>query len=763
MKLQGVFLDSRFGRRIALLFVLAAAVPLVLLGALAHRGWAAYAETQAQQRLAQTAKASGLRVLDRLLAARALLQAVVDSDASSAGVVQRGEGGLLRAVLIDGGAPASRREQRLLERWTAARDAAPAARLHVVPDVDGVHVVVSVRDDRRGVTMLGELEPATLWRDFYASADADRVCVRTTGGQPIHCAGEPPAGGARALRASWSLFLRHEFGVGDWTFDSELAADRTAEVGALPVTRIAWQVLIATLLLVAVLSLALIRRTLVPLRRLTVGTRRLAAGDYGARVAVSPGDEFGELGASFNHMAGRIGEQVREMTVLSRQLERRASHDSLTDLLNRAGLHEAIERAIATARDAGPPFALLFIDLDRFKTVNDSMGHAAGDELLRIAAARLAAALPDGAALARPGGDEFVALLPAADAERLDAASAEVCRRLGESFALRGQDVALGASVGVAVFPDDGQGVDELLRHADMAMYAAKQRGRGRAARFEAALDDAAMRYAQVLRDLRLAVLRDELVLHYQPRVDAASGRARSVEALVRWNHPTRGLLSPAAFVDVAEETGLIVDVGRWVLREACRQFAEWRRRGVELAHVAVNVSVGQLRSAGLAGDIEAALRAHGLAPADLEIEVTESLMVGDPEAATGVLRRLAETGVRIALDDFGTGYSSMSYLRYMPIDVIKIDRAFVRDLGREPSAEAVTRAIVALATSLDMSLVAEGVETEAQAAMLRAMGCQELQGFLYARPLPAEHIATLPIVAVAAAPGAHGDVQPCA
>jgi predicted signal transduction protein with EAL and GGDEF domain len=377
------------------------------------------------------------------------------------------------------------------------------------------------------------------------------------------------------------------------------------------------------------------------------------------------------------------------------------------------------------------------------------MGHGVGDELLRIAARRLAGCLPETAVLARPGGDEFVALLADAGATQLDAASAAVCRSLGENFALRGHDIALGASVGIAVFPHDGASADELLRHADMAMYAAKQRGRGRAARFEAALHDAAMRHAQVLRDLRQAVPRGELVLHYQPRVEAATGRARSVEALVRWNHPARGLLSPAVFIDVAEETGLIVEIGRWVLQEACRQMALWRRQGVQLDHVAVNVSVGQLRSPALASDVESALRLHGLTPAELEIEVTESVMVGDPEAAAGLLRRLAATGVRIALDDFGTGYSSMSYLRQLPIDVIKVDRAFVRDLGVEPSADAVARAIVALATSLDMSLVAEGVETEAQAALLRAMGCQELQGFLYARPLPPDEVAALPFVGV--------------
>ena len=751
MRLQGIFVESRFGKRIALLFVLAAAVPMLLLGLLAHRGWVSHGEAQAQQRLTGAAKASGLRVLDRLLTVRALLQAVVDSDASPAGVVQAGDHGLLRAVLVDSGAPAALRDQRLLAWWQHQRQAPTGARLHVLTDVDGVRVVLSVRDERRGVTVLGELEPARLWRDLEVTGDADRACVHTVDGMTLHCAGAPAASRRPRLQARWNLFLRHEFGVDDWVFVGERSAESAADAGALPVTRIAWQVLIASLLLVAMLSLVLARRTIVPLLRLTEGTRRLAAGDYAARVAVPSRDEFGELAASFNHMAERIGAQVREMTLLSRQLEHRASHDSLTGLLNRAGLHDALERSIAQAHADAQPFALLFVDLDRFKTVNDSLGHDVGDELLRIAARRLAGSLPETAVLARPGGDEFVALLADADASRLDAAGAAVCRCLGENFALRGHDIALGASVGIAVFPDDGASADELLRHADMAMYAAKQRGRGRAARFEAALDDAAMHHAQVLRDLRQAVPRGELVLHYQPRVDAATGRARSVEALVRWNHPARGLLSPAVFIDVAEETGLIVEIGRWVLQEACRQMALWRRQGVQLDHVAINVSVGQLRSVALASDVESALRLHGLTPADLEIEVTESLMVGDPEAAAGLLRRLAALGVRVALDDFGTGYSSMSYLRQLPIDVIKVDRAFVRDLGVEPSADAVARAIVALATSLDMSLVAEGVETEAQAALLRAMGCQELQGFLYARPLPPDAVPALSFVDVRA------------
>lgn len=424
-----------------------------------------------------------------------------------------------------------------------------------------------------------------------------------------------------------------------------------------------------------------------------------------------------------------------------RALIHRALHDSLTGLANRHGLHERLDALLGPSTAC----ALLFIDLDRFKQVNDTLGHAAGDELLRQASQRLEKLAPPGALVARPGGDEFVIVYPGATREQALTLGRAVCMQLALSFHLGGQDHVLGASVGIAHGPDHGIDRDELMRAADLAMYAAKAQGRGRCTVFTPRLDAELRERLQLQAELRQAVVRKELVLHYQPRVHPQDGSILSAEALVRWQHPQRGLLPPGVFIPVAEESDLIEAVGLWVLDEACAQISRWRRAGLGLARVSVNVSSRQLASGRLLQEVRAALDRHGVTPQQLEIEVTESLLVGDATSAREQLAELRRWGVTIALDDFGTGYSSMSMLRELPIDVMKVDRAFVKDLGRDDAALAVTRAILALAGSLRMHTVAEGVETVEQAQLLRELGCGELQGYLYAKPLPEEAFARLP------------------
>lgn len=429
------------------------------------------------------------------------------------------------------------------------------------------------------------------------------------------------------------------------------------------------------------------------------------------------------------------------------ELVRQATTDELTGLANRLGFKQALTQALRQA----PPFALLCLDLDRFKHINDVLGHAAGDELLVEAARRLRALLPPGGLAARFGGDEFVLLMPAGStATQAEALGRAVCQALAKGFVLRGQRHELGASVGYVMHPADGRDADTLLRHADMAMYAAKAQGRGRWQRFEAPLESAALERAALERELRAGIEAGELRLHYQPRISVASGRARSVEALVRWQHPRLGLIAPNRFIGVAEESGLIVELGSWVLNEACRQLAAWRGEGLDVAKVSVNVSARQITARDFVDRVQAVLTRHGLAPASLELEVTESVLVDDQLQAGKRLQRLRSLGVAISLDDFGTGYSSMAYLRTMPVDGLKIDRAFVTDLGKDPSAEAVVRAIVTLAQALGIAVVAEGVETETQAAILRALRCDELQGYLYARPLTPAALAAFEGVATA-------------
>jgi len=427
-------------------------------------------------------------------------------------------------------------------------------------------------------------------------------------------------------------------------------------------------------------------------------------------------------------------------------------HDSLTNLLNRAGLRAGLDRWLAPVQagngqaghaQAGtsqPPaegVALLFLDLDRFKDINDTRGHHVGDLLLCQAADRILRLAGPQALVARQGGDEFaVVLRGVGEAQALQRAQALIAA-LSEPFELGHLAARVGASVGVALAPQDADARDELLRCADVTLYAAKACGRGRATRYAPAMDAENARRAQLLAELHGAAERGEFVLHYQPRVRPQDGVITSAEALIRWNHPQRGLLGPNLFIGIAEDSGLIEPIGRWVLDTACAQMAAWQRRGIALQRVSVNVSQGQLAAGDFAQHVKDTLSRHGLAPTALELEVTESLFASEMSLARQQLETMRAWGVTIALDDFGTGCSSMSVLRSLPIDVLKIDRSFVMDLGVDQGASAVVRSIVTLAAALNMELVAEGVETLEQAQLLRQMQSHELQGFLYSRPVP--------------------------
>jgi diguanylate cyclase len=426
------------------------------------------------------------------------------------------------------------------------------------------------------------------------------------------------------------------------------------------------------------------------------------------------------------------------------ELVHRAAHDSLTGLPNRYGLHSGLDALLGDGQGS-TPLAVLFVDLDHFKDVNDSRGHAAGDALLCLAADRLRDCVPEAALVARQGGDEFAVLLPHATADEAGALAERIIEGLSQPFALRDGDHHLGASIGVSLCPEHGGSRAELLRCADIALYAAKAAGRGRHQVFTRKLDAAAHDRVQLQTELRLALQRGEFVAHYQPRVRPIDRVVTSAEALIRWQHPERGLLGPGAFIAMAEASGLIDGIGQWILDAACAQMAAWRAAGVDIGRVSVNVSPQQLASGELPRQVRDALDRHGLPASALELEVTESLLVGDIGKAHAQLGEIRRWGVTIALDDFGTGYSSMSTLRQLPIDVMKIDRAFIVDLGSDAGAMAITHAIVALARSLKLQLVAEGIETEAQFGALRSLGCDEMQGFLFSKPLAPAQFLLLP------------------
>jgi diguanylate cyclase (GGDEF)-like protein len=417
-----------------------------------------------------------------------------------------------------------------------------------------------------------------------------------------------------------------------------------------------------------------------------------------------------------------------------------AHHDGLTALPNRVLFRQEMERELARARD-GEAVAVLCIDLDHFKRVNDTLGHAAGDALLQGAADRLRACVRETDIVARLGGDEFAIVQVQAEQPRAATVLAErLIADLSRPFDIEGHQVVVGASVGIALAPSDGTEADQLMKSADMALYRAKADGRGVLRYFESEMD-AKMQARRALElDLRKALVEHEFELFYQPIVDLKSNRVSGFEALLRWNHPTQGLISPADFIPIAEDMGLITPLGEWVLRQACREAAGWPER----VKVAVNLSPAQFKSKALALVVTTALADSGLAPDRLELEITESVLLQDNDTVRGILHQLRALGVRISMDDFGTGYSSLSYLRSFPFDKIKIDQSFVRDMGQHDDSIAIVRAVAGLGRNLGMSTTAEGVETNEQLGRLREEGCTEVQGYLFSRPLPASEVPRL-------------------
>ncbi len=431
------------------------------------------------------------------------------------------------------------------------------------------------------------------------------------------------------------------------------------------------------------------------------------------------------------------------------QLIYQAHHDPLTGLPNRLLLLDRLGLELAHARREKTQLAVMFIDLDRFKSVNDVSGHATGDQLLRIVGERMRACVRESDTVARLGGDEFVVLLSAVQGTRAVAeVAAQILRVVARPMTLDGKEVSTGASIGVAVSPGDGDDPGTLLKHADIAMYRAKDAGRGCLVFFEGKMNDEVVERGNLERELRLAVHRQQLSVVYQPRVCMISGQMRSVEALLRWNHPEFGMVHPARFIPLAEDIGVIEEIGRWVLGVACQQAAAWQSSGIGLESISVNVSARQLMGPGWVDTVRRALDAAGLPPEALELEVTESVLLGDVDAAIAVLDELKRLGVRLALDDFGTGYSSMGYLRRMPIDVMKIDRSFVSELAHDEKSRDIARALIAMARSLRLNVVAEGIESKVQADMLRDWLCDEAQGYYYGRPVAAAQIAVLALQA---------------
>ncbi|MCC6707115.1 MAG: EAL domain-containing protein [Gammaproteobacteria bacterium] len=499
--------------------------------------------------------------------------------------------------------------------------------------------------------------------------------------------------------------------------------------------------------LVAVLARHIVR----PVERLGTVAAEIGTGNWDIKSGIASDDEIGDLARSVEDMASNLKEADDRVRFL-------AYHDNLTGLPNRVMFREYLTRALSQAERADQKLGILFLDIDGFKRINDTLGHQTGDLLLKEVARRLTSRLreedvvahgeegakPDGL-LARLGGDEFIVLLTAVhDLHGPGTVARRFIKSLGETITLNGQDCHIGASIGIAIYPDDGSDAGELIKNADIAMYHAKSLGKNAYQYFQSSMNAAVLERAALEAKLRRAIGEDQLSLNYQPQINPRTTQVVGLEALLRWTDPESGPVSPGAFIPLAEETGLILPIGEWVIDEACRQARQWDARGLPSVPISVNVSGVQFERQDVAEIVRDAVTRHQLPPGRLEIEITESAIMRHPERAVAALKTMRESGVGIALDDFGTGYSSLSYLRRFPIDTLKIDRSFILEIDQNEEDAEIVAAIVAMAHTLGLRVIVEGVETESQLDVIIAKDCDVVQGFVFSRALPASDIPAL-------------------
>lgn len=637
-----------------------------------------------------------------------------------------------------------------IEHVSYRRSLLDEARLQAAKISEYSLAALSSNDERGAAESLAALKLSPgIWEAALYNGAGIRLAVYQQGGRADAEGGRwPQSPEGEGYRFTWDrLELFHAVRLQDKTVGTLYVSSGLGRLYA----RMLWYAgaVCVAMLVATVVMLVLVerlQRTITgPLTQIAALMREVSlTKDYSKRLDINRLDELGELAYGFNAMLEQIEQrdvdlelELGERRRAEERLDYLAHYDTITHLPNRHYFNDKLRLAIPQALGSGRPLGLMFVDLDNFKIVNDTLGHTVGDGLLSAVAARLREALRHGDTICRVGGDEFAVILESLAArEDTGRVAQKLISLLTSPFEVDGHEIYVTASVGLSVCPDDGTEGDILLRHADTAMYYAKEKGKNTWQYFTGDMKDRALKRMRLETALRHALERNEFVLHYQPQYDLMTRRILGVEALLRWQHPELGMVSPAEFIPVAEESGLIVPIGAWVLHAACAQAKDWENRGVSLP-VSVNISGRQFREEDFVDRVRAAMEEAGLPARLLTLELTESILMDDSAATLDRLRSVVDAGLRLSIDDFGTGYSSMSYLKRFPLTELKIDRSFVRDLTEDNDDAAITEGIIGMARGLKLEVVAEGVETAAQAEFLRARGVKSVQGYYFSRPLP--------------------------
>jgi diguanylate cyclase (GGDEF)-like protein len=743
------------GSRISLLFLIAAFLPVMMLTAMIYGIVSDISKEQDQQKKIETSRVYAIKIYERLVFAESAIQRLSNRPelswktrdllfATVALVTPDGR------VLEHSGEPlpASLKEAMPMAMKSAMYPQKVA--IHTLPNSENdgtAAIAISMHRPVRGhpdAILFAVFNPVYLWGEPEGELQEFNTCFYGGGNSQLFCV-YPDAIPANLQQAvakgagTWELLLKNKFHAANWTVATQHRyITPQTEWGRF--LSIYLKVGLLAVFLVAFLTLFQIRRTVGPLRRLIQGTRRIAQGDY-SPIEIPSTNEFRELGTAINQMSGRISDQIRTLQEHEERFRYEARFDSLTALTNRRSLFAMLE-AIGKEQHVTDLTAVLLIDIDRFKFINNTLGHRAGDFLLRLIARRLEQSVGDHDTVARLSGDEFVVVLRnCADREDIRPPVDRIIESMNTPFNIEGNDYVLTCSIGIAVFPEDASNPEMIVEAADMAMFEAKKTGRNNYQFFMPAMRESKLTRLRLDTDARHALQRNEFFLEYQPKFDVRSGRITGVEALIRWNYPKLGVVSPDRFIPLLEDIGLIIPVGRWVLRTACLQAMEWYEAGFKDMRMAVNISAVQFSQHSIINTVREVLSETGLPARNLELELTESAIMENLKLGTETLKRFRALGVRLSLDDFGTGYSSLYYLKRFPVNTVKIDRAFINDLTATDEDAVIVQSIISLAHNLNLNVVAEGVETTEQRERLAASGCDEFQGELFSRPLPPDEI----------------------